>query len=209
MKIAFFTEYGSNYNDIAGETVPVMRRYCEKHGYDFHQLLLQGTGNEYYYQKHIYIRRLFNDGYDWVFYLDVDALVMNHDIDLFREFIGGTYCSLIITNHVELNGGAIIMGNSYAGRCVNDFILHCRDLFPNEQNVINYFKDCPLFSDNMKVVDHPAFNSLDYSQYPEFPDRRKSEEGHWNEGDFILHFPGLGTEKRLQLIKEYKQKYGL
>lgn len=204
MKIVVFTEYGSNYKPIAEVTTPVMREYCQRHGYEFRELILEGTGNEYYYKKHEFIRDIFdNDEADLVFYLDCDAIITNHTIRL-ESFM--TYgAQFWITEHIgELNGGAILVRQSNRGNDVNNFILAHRDKFPNEQNVINHYRETLLYANTMAILKHPSFNSLDYSQYPEFPNLRSSEDGHWHEGDFLLHTPALSLEKRIEVLKSAK-----
>ena len=204
MRIMVFTEYGSNYKPIANITVPINKSYCEKHGYEWRELILDGTGNEYYYKKHEFIRDVFDkDEADLIFYLDCDAIITNHTKRL-QSFM--TYgAQFWITEHAgELNGGAILVRKSNRGNDVNNFILAHRDKFQNEQNCINYYKKELLYANTMATLKHPAFNSLDYSQYPEFPNLRRSEDGCWNEGDFVLHTPALSIEQRIKILKSAK-----
>lgn len=205
MRIAFTTEYGSNYAGIADVTVPVMLEYCARHGYEFRQILLPGTGADYYYKKNEYFRRLFLDDFDYIFYLDVDAVITNLTVKL-ESFIDPGY-SLFITKHLgELNGGALMFANDFWGNELNDTILKVRADFDNEQNAIDSFMNYAPFRKHIKVLPHPAFNSFDYSLYPECPTIRGKEQGHWHEGDFVLHTPGLGIEHRIQVLKQYTNK---
>lgn len=204
MRIIMFTEYGDNFREIAAITTPVMREYCEKHGYEFRELILDGTGNEYYYKKHEFIRDIFdNDEADTVFYLDCDAIITNHTIRVESFLAYGT--SFIVTEHNgELNGGAILLMKGNRGNDVNNFILAHRDKFENEQNVINNYREELLYGGSMAIMLHPAFNSLDYSQYPEFPNLRLAKEGHWVDGCFVLHTPALSLEKRADILRNTK-----
>lgn len=201
--IVVCTEYGSNYAGIAAITVPLMKEYCERHGYQFRELILEGTGNEYYYKKNEFFDELFKEGVEAIFYLDADALITNLNIRV-ETFIDDEH-SFFITEHIgELNGGALIIKNNAGGVKINDFILSEKCNFANEQNCINHYRYFPPFHNQMKVVDHPSFNSLNYELYPELPHIRKREEGHWHEGDFVLHTPGLGIEHRKQILSEAK-----
>lgn len=200
MKIIMCTEYGGNYAAIAGYTIPIMREYCERHGYKLRVLVLEGTGNEYSYRKHEFFTELFRDECDAIFYLDVDAIITNHNIKL-ESFIDNEH-SFFITEHLgELNGGALIIKNDEAGRWVNETILSERNGFENEQNVMNFYREFEPFKRAMKIVPHPAFNSFDYSLYPECPNIREREQGHWQEGDFVFHVPALSAERRLEVLK--------
>lgn len=205
MKIVFTTEYGSNYKDIADLTTNVMREYCEKHGYEFRPLLLDGTGNEYAYKKHEYFKELFKEKIDTIFYLDADAIVTNFGVKIESFLDSGS--SFYITRHIgELNGGAMIIRNTVSGRLLNQAILNRRNEYDNEQNVINALYADGAYRLLISVVPHPAFNSFDYSLYPECHNIRAREQGHWHEGDFVLHVPGLGIEHRLEVLKQYAQK---
>ena len=194
MKVIVFTEYGDNFREIAAVTTPVTREYCQRHGYEYRELILEGTGNEYYYKKHEFIRDIFdNNEADLVFYLDCDAIITNHTKKI-ESFIPYG-CSFMITEHNgELNGGAILVRGWERGNDVNNFILAHRDKFENEQNVINHYRKKLMYAGAMAILKHPSFNSLDYSQYPEFPNLRNPEEGHWVEGCFVLHTPALGLD---------------
>lgn len=204
MRVIVFTEYGSNYLRIANVTVPVNAEYCERHGYQFRILELEGTGNEYYYKKHEYIRDLLdNDEADVVFYLDCDAIITNHQLPI-TNFISYGAIFMITEHDGELNGGAILVRNGNRGNDINNFILARRDKFPNEQNVLNHYKYHLGYGGAMSVLPHPSFNSFDYSQYPEFPDLRKPEQGHWVEGCFVLHTPALSVEKRIEVLSQAK-----
>jgi hypothetical protein len=204
MRIIVFTEYGDNFREIASITTPVMREYCDKHGYEFRELILEGTGNEYYYKKHEFIRDIFeNDEADACFYLDCDAIIANHKIEVESFFQFSE--SLIITEHNgELNGGAIIIKNTPKGKALNYFILSYRNEFQNEQNILNHYKDKLILEYGMRIFPHPAFNSLDYSQYPEFPILRSPTEGHFVEGCFVLHTPALALSKRAEILRNTK-----
>ena len=204
MRIVVFTEYGDNYIPIAAVTTPVMREYCERHGYEFRELILEGTGNEYYYKKHEFIRDIFdNELVGAVFYLDCDAIITNHAIAL-ESFM--TYGAIFeITEHNgELNGGAILVRNSNRGNDINNFILSRRDKFQNEQNVLNHYREDLVHDGLLNVLPHPAFNSVDYSQYQEFPNLRSVTDGHWLPGCFVFHAPALGIDRRIELLKNIK-----
>lgn len=207
MRTIFFTEYGRNYAEIAQVTAPIMRKYCERHGYDFRELILEGTGNEYYYKKHEFIRDLLDkDEADLIFYLDCDAVVTNHTVRLESFMAYGA--EFWITEHIgELNGGAILVKKGNRGNDINNFILAHREMFPNEQNVINHYKDVLMCGNAMSVLPHPAFNSFDYSLYKEHKTHVGREDlGDWMPGHFVIHFPGIGVDDRLELVKEFTQK---
>jgi hypothetical protein len=43
-------------------------------------------------------------------------------------------------------------------------------------------------------------NSYDYALYG-----NENNEGQWQPGDFVIHFPGLSLEKRIELVRKYSK----
>lgn len=203
MRVLFFTEYGSNYAEIAAVTVPIMRKYCERHGYEFRELILEGTGNEYAFKKNWYLTKVFREGIDLIFYLDVDAVITNHDIRI-ESFLDEEH-EMFITEHCgEVNGGAILIKNSTASIKMNEAVLSYSGKVDNEQNALTELMKEPSFAKLVKIVPHPAFNSIEHGLYPELKDSKELSD--WEEGHFVCHFPALGINDRLELVKEYSEK---
>ena len=200
--ICVFTMYGDNYSGIASVTVPNMEKYCKRHGYDFKVLLLDGDGNDYAYKKHEYIKELFKRDIDIVWYLDCDAMVTNHKIRL-EDFLDEDYSVFLTRDFTELNGGSIIIRNNELGRWFNDYILSRRGHYQNEQNVINANEFS--FKHFMKHLPHPSINSYRYDLYLECASHvGKPELGDWKPGNFVLHVPGLGVERRKEILSQAK-----
>ena len=199
MKVTVVSMWAKNYSEIAEITIPNLLSYCERHGYDFRSILLE-DGNAYHFRKHEFFKELFETDVDVIFYLDVDCLITNHNIKV-EDFINDTYCFYITKDVHELNGGAVIIKNDRAGRMLNDIILGERDMFENEQNVYNSFPMITVGVEFMKILNHPSINSYDYSLYPEYPNIREREQGHWHEGDFVLHVPGAPMNVRIERLK--------
>jgi hypothetical protein len=194
------TMYGENYKEIAGITVPVMVEYAERHDYDLSHIYLD-DGNNYAYKKCERVEEIIkNKEADVVMYLDSDALITNLNIKV-ESFLDGKH-SLFVTEDVhEINFGAAIFVCDDRMRKLNEIILDNRNDFNNEQEVLNFFRNFHVFQKGMKVLPHPAFNSFDYSLYPEYPKVRSREQGHWHETDFVLHVPGAAYQTRIDTLK--------
>jgi hypothetical protein len=199
MKVIVCTEYGENYKEIAKITVPIFREYCQRHGYEFRELLLE-DGNDYAFKKHELFRELMMDDIDVIAYFDVDILVTNLSFKI-EDFLDNEHDYFLTKDFNELNNGACIIKNTEGGRWINDLILASKDFFDNEQNTINSYMISPQFNQFVKVLQHPSINSYDYSLYPECKDYRRRDQGHWHEYDFVLHVPALGLEKRIEKLK--------
>lgn len=199
------TEYGGNYKGIASITVPVMKYYCYKHGYEFRELILERTGNDYAYKKIEFIIELFEDeNIKAVFYIDADAMPTNHTIKV-ESFMDEEH-DLFITEHLgEINGGSLIIKNTKKAKQLLNKVLHFRSHFDNEQNVINFCRYDSLFKESINILPHPSINSFDYRLYVECPEIRKEEQGHWVKGCFVFHVPALGIQKREEVLTNIKQ----
>jgi hypothetical protein len=200
MRIMLLTMYGENYKEIAGITVPVMAEYCERHGYSLSHIQLE-DGNNYAFKKHERIEEIIrNNEADVIFYLDVDCLITRLDVKV-EMFIDEKHSFYITEDVHELNGGALICKCNSRMRLINSIILDNRDDFDNEQNVINFFRNFYLFEKGMKILSHPSINSYRYDLYQEYPHIRQREQGHWHEGDFVLHVPGAAYQTRIDTLK--------
>lgn len=202
MNICCFSMWGDNYAEIAAITQPVLQAYCGKHGYSYSELILEGTGNDYAYKKHEYIKELFKQDIDVVWYLDCDAIITNPEIRV-EDFLDDDYSVFLTRDFTELNGGSILIRNDYNGKWFNDYILSRRGQYDNEQNVINANEFS--FKEFMKELPHPSINSYQYNLYPECASYvGKPELGDWEPGHFVLHVPGLGVERRKEILSQYK-----
>ncbi len=196
MRVLVYTMYSHEYQQIADVTLPVLKEYCAKHGYDWEIIRL--PDHHWEYAKHEYLKEKMKWGIDLFWYLDVDALITNQDIKI-ESFLDDEHEFYITHDGFELNGGSIIIKNTKMGRLFNDLILWQRKDFDNEQNAINFW--AKHLQGIVKALPHPSINSFDYSLYPEFPDTRGREQGHWHEGDFVFHAPALGLGKRVEVLK--------
>jgi hypothetical protein len=201
MKVTVVSMWAKNYSEIADITIPNLLAYCERHGYDFRSILLE-DGNAYHFRKHEFFKELFETDVELIWYMDVDCLVTNHNIEI-ESFVDE--CDFFITKDVhELNGGSVIIKNNEHGRRFNDFVLSKKDKYDNEQNVYNEFGINWQMDGILGRLGHPSINSYDYRLYPEYPNIRERDKGHWHEGDFVLHVPGAPMNVRIERLKNAK-----
>lgn len=198
------TMWSSCYSGIADITIPVMKEYCGKHGYEFHEIKVEDE--KWHFRKHKFFEEMMNKGgIDAFFYLDVDAMITNHNIKV-ENFLDDQHELFITKDVTEINGGSLILQPNVHGINLNSMILKCRDVYENEQNAINFLYNChDVFRRYTKILPHPSINSYDYSQYKELPGVRKEQEGHWHKGNFILHIPAMAFEKRAEILTNIKE----
>lgn len=200
MNVAVVTMWGERYKDVAEITVPVMKRYCLKHNYDFWEHKIEND-NRYSYKKHEFFQKLFKTDTDVIFYLDADALITNSNFKV-EDFIDEEHDLFVTEDPNGVNLGVLILKNNKTGQWLNEFILSQRDKFVVEQDVVNDLIKSPFFNHQffIKILPHPSINSYPYEYYSEFPDM-KHEDGNWREGDFVCHVPGLALDKRIEILK--------
>lgn len=203
MKVACCTYYSPSYKALADISLPNLSEYCARHGY---YMWVENIENDKWeYVKHEMFKRLFEEGFDLIWYKDVDSVITNMRIPI-TDFIDEGHDFFITKDVNELNGGSVVIKNTDWGRVFNKAVLNNKGILDNEQNayVSLYEGAKPGIVNTMKILPHPSINSYDYSLYQEFPNIRKRKEGHWHEGDFVLHTPGAPMEVRLNTLKNVK-----
>ena len=197
MKVAVTISYTKNWSGIATICVPNAALYCAKHGYT-----LLATVDEYNEYDGLWklqnVGRLLND-YDLVFSFDCDTLITNHSIKL-ESFLDDESDFFVCKG---LNMG--VFGAKISDFSV-DFVSTMSELIASgkyhcEQDIISGI----YLGNEIKVLDHPAFNSYLSQFYPEVPQPVTKEQGQWEPGCFVLHVPALSIEKRIEVLKEYSQ----
>ena len=93
-KFALVTLYTDNIRRLAELTNPGKQDYCKKWGYDF--VCQEGSldpDRPPAWSKILLLRKLL-DKYDWLFWLDADAMIMNPEIPMDR-FIDDRYSMIL------------------------------------------------------------------------------------------------------------------
>lgn len=198
MKVVCCTMFSPSHNELANISVPNLREYSERYGYEVRLIMVEN--DKWEYQKHEAFVRYFKEDIDLIWYKDIDTIITNMTMPI-TGFIDDENSFFITKDFNELNGGSVIIANTYDGRTLNYFVLRRSDQFQNEQNVYNVYHE-NLLDAGMKVLHHPSINSYKYDLYPECKDYVGREDlGDWKEGNFVLHVPALPLEKRLEVLK--------
>lgn len=201
MKICVLTHYTPSWKELAEITIPILEKYCQRHNYkldvypcnDYQRY----TGKE----KILQALHSLDDG-DIGLILDADCLITNLGISL-HNFIDADH-DFFITKHVgNINAGVFIVRKTewlkkflnYTLAEIGKEGIHCE-----QDALIRWMKEHPKET-KIKIVNHPAFNSLKYELYPEHG-IQEEENGQWIEGkSFILHLPGISMNRRLEILK--------
>lgn len=202
MKVACCTYYSPSYKALADISLPNLSEYCHRHGY---YMWVENIENDRWeYVKHEMFERLFKEGFDLIWYRDIDSIITNMNFQI-TDFINDSSDFFLTKDFTELNGGSVVIKNTKKGVWVNNEILRVRNEFENEQNAINSLFGIPFFRKGIRILSHPSINSYDYSLYPECKEYVGREDlGDWREGNFVLHVPALPMEKRIEVLKNAK-----
>lgn len=204
MKVLCCTMFSPSHEDLAEVSLPNLQEYCKIYGYDMRIIYIKN--DKWEYKKHEAFREYFKEGYDLIWYKDIDSIITNLKTPI-TDFIDDYYSFYLTKDFTELNGGSVIIKNTEPGRVFNDMVLENRDMFENEQNFYNSMTMVMFGIDIMKLIPHPSINSYQYRLYPECVEYVGREDlGDWKEGNFVLHVPALPMEQRIKILKQAKIK---
>lgn len=198
MKIALVTMYDENcirYAEISNES---KRRYCELHGYDYVCYDKNLCPDKHPVWAKIPAILNIIDKYDYVFWVDADAIIANKNFKV--ETLFGEKDIYVSVDVKGINFGIFAVKNSDVAK---NFLNKIYELYPKYHNKV--FKEQQAASDlimnnvfyakKTEIVDIKKWNCYD-DVYPH-PINNKFEDG-----DFILHLP---WEKYLNtIIPDYR-----
>lgn len=200
MTIGVFTFHDDLFKPCADITLPVLRAYCERHGYPL-TVATERLSNQRVVWDKIPLLLENMDRNDWSFFIEADILITNPGwtLEMFLLGIGDT--DFVVSDDVNgMNFGVFFVRNSVQARVVLSDAWHMRDRadIGSEQHAL--IEACRE-SERVQIsrVSQKLFNAYPYSEYG-LP---ATTEGNWTEGDFALHLPGMTVEKRVEVFGRY------
>src|ERR1044072_4010687 len=93
---------GCSFKELAALTQPSIKEYCALHDYDYSFQYDGFNSNKIigWERYDITLRELDRNIYDWIFYIDADATIMNHTIRL-ENIIDDNYDIMIAKNSLS------------------------------------------------------------------------------------------------------------
>jgi hypothetical protein len=196
---------GSEYYRVTLPGTLSKEAYCKKHGYDFICIkeALDPT-RPLPWQKILAIKDVLSK-YDWVFWADADAIIMNKDVTLESFIDAHENASFILTYDYYSN--CVNTGHFLLKNCEWSFAfldeVYSRTEFINhsywEQGaVIQILKEAKNTEPYVKVLHQRTMNS--------FPPEASghTEDSRYQSGDFIVHFAGV---RSLSFLDTLMRKY--
>ena len=182
--------------------------YCELHDYEL-AAKTDGWGDVIYFDKIQYLIDILenNPEVKWVWWLDTDALITNFTKKI-EDYVDDQYHIIISTDVNGINCGSFFVKNSPEGIEWLKMILDHKERYkikkwdnPEQTPMImTYIK----YRDWIKLVPQKEINSYNYALlYPTLSNKDMlGVVGEWEPGDWILHWPGISNQQRIQIAQQ-------
>jgi hypothetical protein len=208
--IGFLNVYDHTYKNIAELTVPNKIEYCNRHGYSFLEVCDEKLPEGYHpaFSKFSLALRCL-PFCDWVFYNDVDTIIMNQNIKL-ESFIDNNYDFIISYDINGINSSNWLIKNSawaynFLMKSFNRKEFHDYKGWADQVSLINTWVYSGEAIEKTKLVPQKQFNSYLYETFgrndegnlPHWP------QGQFQRGDFMLHLCGQTMDQRKDYIEKY------
>lgn len=213
-KIAIVTLYDDYYKDIGEISIPNKIKYAKKWGYDliyFDQIIDNNRPAQWSKIKAIeYALKK----YEWVWWIDIDALIMNFDNKL-EDIIDENYDIIFTENKYSLisNGSSFFKNTDVTKK----FLKECYELnldilkdidvmtFDHEQKPMRkLYQEVKEYRDRIKLIHERVCNSYykttNESVLGNYPNWNK-EDNLYKYGDFVVNFCGRDKEERIINMK--------
>lgn len=152
--------------------------------------------------------------YDYIFWLDADAIITNtsYDITYFIENESSCYFASFdwgsgAKRHNLFNNGNWIIRVGHQSQNLYSVFLHNAKKFPNEQEALNAISHTNEYKNYFCVLEKHKLNSV--PNHENLIENRNNQiiDTPWQSGHFLCHFSGLSNEQRLYLIKTYFSEF--
>lgn len=209
MKLVVATAWNEAYKPLADITVPLMQRYCEKHGYDLYlgenqyhtdmrDLLTYGDRCKIAIYKSLF------DRYDAYCWLDVDCVVMNSDVPV--PLSGHVYWSYDINGPTSGFFSALCTWQAH-------LFLH-RSQHRSVEMADDEHKEGRAIQDAMQLVglvppcdDYMTYSSAKEAGYCYFDAayygwERYKEMVQYEPGDWLVTAPSVPLDQRIEILRD-------
>lgn len=190
---------GCSFKELAKLTMPSKQEYAKLHGYDFYVREDSNPERAVGWTKiDIALDKI--ESYDWMLYVECDAMIMNQTIRL-ESLIDNNY-DIIIANskyrsdYTGINTGVILVKCSQWSKDFLKSLNGSPEFFNSnwfEQGAIIQAVRNDEVRSHFKLVDNRLLNSYHHQDTP---------DDNFVLGDFICHAAGISNESRQALFTE-------
>lgn len=218
-KIAIVTLFDKNYEDLANIAIPNFIEYGKKHGYDvifFDDIIDKSRPAPWSKVKAV---EHVLDKYEWVWWIDIDALIMNTDIKL-ETLLDNEHDIIFTANkYSTISNGSSFYKNS---NFTKQFLRDCYELqleglrgidtstFDHEQKPMRtLYLSGGDYQKKIKLIHERVCNSYWYTTSPSvlqsYPNWNL-EDNIYKTGDFVVNFCGRTKDERVQIMNGFTKK---
>jgi hypothetical protein len=163
-----------------------------------------------------FLLKLFNERPDieWALVTEADATITNLTIPM-EDKVDNDFHVIVPVDRLNLNSGNMIVRNSEQGRAYLQAMLddEAKYLVNTTKNPIFGLQlwmvdNIEKFEDIVKIVPQSHMNSYEHGIY-DYCDIRVDilgTRGAWEKGDWIIHWPGIQHNVRLQRASSLEQE---
>lgn len=200
---------GPPYSEIAKITSKSIINYCSVNNY-YYAIQDEGLDKSRSASwNKVYLSRQYSkDQYDYIWCVDADVMLMNHNIEL--ESIVDPNFDVFITcydNNIEyLNTGSIIYKNSeWTRKFLDDiwnddeFVQPRPGCYFEQSAIIKYYKNNPQDQHRFKFLPVRTINS----HYHGLFDPRR--DVNFQHGDLVVHLPGTDNQYRMEVFPQFEK----
>ena len=213
----------SNLKDLTDFTDAPKKEYCQRHGYEFFHIgddEIGATPETWNFSmdwhKPKYVLDLFNQRPDieWALVTEADATITNLTIPMADRVDNDFHC-VVPVDRLNINSGNLLIRNSEQGRAYLQAMIDDGDKYleNTEKNPIFGLQlwivdTLDQWSDIVKIVPQKHMNSYEHGIY-DYCDIRTDilgTPGYWEPGDWIVHWPGIRHEVRLDRASKLEKE---
>jgi len=186
MRLQIITAYNKQYKTLSDITYQTLITYSKKHSIECQRHYLQDLPYPPHWHKINLIRNAFSNQNQFVMWIDADAFINNHDIDI-REYIDKEYDLIISEDFNGLNSGVMIWQDTPRSRAFLQDIWNKRHTTDHEFQEQHAITTLLAEGNQLKIkkVEQHILNAYDYNLYG------LKHDGHYNKNSLIIHFPGI------------------
>ena len=224
--------HDANYQGLADLTwgqnkIP----YAELHGY---KIFCRSDAADFVpnvgigYQKIHYVKELLetHPEVEWFWWTGTDTMITNFGTRI-QDRIDTQYHFIVAVDINGINADSFLVRNTPEGRGYIQHLLdieeECSKHWDAEQRAMSvalgipptaepWTEDteiCDQYKDVVKLVPQRYMNSFNYklygNTYPDHNNDRFGWDGNWQLGDWLIHWPAVQLEYRMQLFNFYKE----
>ena len=203
MRFKILSTWDKKFQPIAKVTIPNKEAYCKKNNYL--SAFIEDLEVKPYHSVWLKFEHAMSQisKQEWLFVTDIDSIFMNFETKL-EEFIDEKHEMIVSYDYHGLNTSHFFIKNTDWGKkFINQVWKYSKSSEAKQKQLEQIaFISCILSrGENIsktKIVSQKLFNCYPYEYY-----ETKFPEGQYEEGDFILHTPGIALEDREKLLKKF------